>query len=101
MPDPPTRHQPDQTDVPDGPRQLPDWTKAERADNIAIRRLHSDADASAFIVRLNGSERPRCHDYHDLTVTILTGNGRIHFSHRVVATAPGDVVFIPKDTWPG
>jgi len=84
---------------PDKTQQQAGWTKTELEKTIAIRRLHGDADASAFLVRLNGTEQPHYHDHHDLNVSILSGKGSIHFSDRAVSLTPGDVVFIPKDTY--
>jgi len=84
---------------PEETQQEPNWTEAELEKSIAIHRLYSDANASTFIIRLNGSERPHYHDHHGLNVSTLSGNGRIHFKDHAVSLSPGDVVFIPKGTY--
>ena len=84
---------------PDTIQQQPDWAEAELEKPIVIHRLYSDADASAFIVRLKGSEAPHYHDHHDLIVSIQSGNGSIHFRDHAVSLTPGDVVVIPKGTY--
>lgn len=84
---------------PDKTLQPPAWTESERARPIAIRPLHSDADSSAFLIRLNASEMPHYHDHHDLSVTILSGSSRVHFKEHTVSAGPGDVVFIPKGSY--
>lgn len=85
--------------LPDKTLQQPHWSDTEREQAIAIRRLHSDADASTFFIRLNDNEQPHYHDHHDLSVTILSGESTIHFKDHAVAVTPGDVVFIPKGSY--
>lgn len=58
-----------------------------------------NADASTHLVRLNANESPHYHDHHNLNVTVLSGQSRLHFENRTVDIRPGDSIFIPQGTY--
>lgn len=76
-----------------------EWTPSEKQKDIAIRSLYRDGHVSTHLIRLQGKEFPHYHDRHDLTVTLLSGTGTMHFQERSLGLKPGDVVFIPQGTW--
>lgn len=75
-----------------------EWSEAELKRDIAIRHLYRSSDASTHLIRLKGNERPHYHDHHDLSVTVISGKSIIHFKDHEVSLAPGDVLFISKET---
>lgn len=75
------------------------WTEAEQRENIAARTLARTEYSSVHLVRLKGREQPHYHDRHDLYVTQLSGQSRIHFEHHHIDVSAGDVVFIPSGTY--
>ena len=74
------------------------WSAEELNKNIAIRHLYHSEYSSAHLIRLKGNEVPHYYDYHDLTVTAISGKHTLHFADHNVSLEPGDVTFIPKGT---
>ena len=48
---------------------------------------------------MRGQEFPHFHDHHDLSVSVLSGKGIVHFKDHDVVITPGDVIFIPRGTF--
>ena len=84
---------------PDQTYQHPGWTGEELEKNIAIRPIYGNVNTSTFLIRMKDKETPHFHDDHDLSVSILDGDGIIHFKDHAVPVTPGDVIFIPKGTY--
>ena len=49
------------------------WSDEELNKDIAIRHLYASEYSSASLIRLKGDEVPHYYDYHDLTVTAISG----------------------------
>jgi len=84
---------------PDKIYQHTEWTEDEIKKDISIRHLHRSSDSSTYLIRLKGKEFPHFHDYHDLTVAVISGTSVIHLEDHEVSLLPGDVVHIPKGTF--
>ncbi|MCG8556934.1 MAG: cupin domain-containing protein [Proteobacteria bacterium] len=78
-----------------GQRRPIRWTKNEQARELAIRTLRNTGQSSHHVVRLNGAEKPHVHDYHDLTVFVLSGKVNMHLGEHVSSVETGDVIDIP------
>ncbi len=76
-----------------------DWNNEELQQDIAARTLHNSDASSSHLVRLNGREEPHYHDYHDLYVSILSGESTIHFRNHDIKLKPGAFVIIPRGTY--
>ena len=74
------------------------WSDEELNKDISIRHLYHSEYSSALLIRLKGDEVPHYYDYHDLTVTAISGKHTLHFADHNVSLEPGDVAFIPKGT---
>ena len=72
------------------------WSATEESKNISVRHLAHTEYSSSHLIRIQGAEKPHFHDYHDLTVTIVSGKSIIHFANHEVLLEQGDVVSIPK-----
>ena len=72
------------------------WSATEQSQNISVRHLARTAYSSSHLIRIQGAEEPHFHDYHDLTVTIVSGKSIIHFWNHEVVLEEGDIVNIPK-----
>ncbi|SFV58711.1 Uncharacterized protein aq_1978 [hydrothermal vent metagenome] len=75
------------------------WSKEEMAKEIAIKHISKNEYSSTDIIRLKGSEPPHFHDYHNLAVTMLSGESVIHFKDHETILEKGDVLFIPKGVY--
>jgi len=74
------------------------WSEEELNKNIAIRHLYASEYSSTHLIRLKGSEVPHYYNYHDLTVTAVSGKHTLHFPDHNVSLEPGDVAVIPQGT---
>ena len=52
--------------------------------------------SSVHLVQIRGGETPHRHMTHDLTVTLLRGEGRVTVEGSARAMAAGDVAVIPR-----
>lgn len=75
------------------------WSEQDLKKEIAVQHLIRTNNSSTHVIRLNGNEKPHYHDHHDLTVTVLSGEGVMHFKDRQISTRPGDVIHIPSGTF--
>ena len=75
------------------------WSAKEQSQNISVRHLAHTEYSSSHLIRVKGSEKPHFHDYHDLTVTIISGKAIVHFWNHEVVLEKGDVVTIPKGVY--
>jgi len=75
------------------------WNNSEKQKRIAVRHLARTEYSSSHLLRIKGAEIPHFHDYHDLTVTIVSGKSILHFKDHEVLLEKGDVISIPKGTY--
>ena len=52
--------------------------------------------SSAHFVQIQSSEKKHFHHFHDLTVILQSGRGRMYLGTSSVSVGPGAVIFIPK-----
>lgn len=74
------------------------WTNEEFNKDVAVRSIRVTRNASYHLICLNTSEKPHIHDHHDLIVTVLSGNVRMHLNMKTHDLKTGDVVEIPRGT---
>ncbi|MCC6581397.1 MAG: cupin domain-containing protein [Phycisphaeraceae bacterium] len=75
-----------------------EWSDAERSQDLAVKTYRVTRSASTSFILLNTAEKPHVHDHHDLIVTVLSGQVRMHLALQSVDLRPGDVVDIPRGT---
>ena len=83
----------------DGAWSLDDLLRShpiETGANIRADLIARTATASIHLVQIRGGETPHRHLSHDLTVTMLRGEGRATLEGAVRSVAAGDVVVIPR-----
>jgi mannose-6-phosphate isomerase-like protein (cupin superfamily) len=76
--------------------QAVEWSEAERGQILAMHQLHSHAGTSAHALRLDGRTDSRVHDYHDLTVMVLSGTADVRLGGKWHSLVQGDIVEIPR-----
>lgn len=74
------------------------WSAAERSQDVATRSIRVTRNASYHMICLNKAEKPHVHDNHDMVVTVLCGQTRLHLNMKTYDLNPGDVVEIPRGT---
>ena len=52
--------------------------------------------SSAHLIQIRGSEKKHVHEFHDVTVFVESGGGRMHLGKKSVNVGPGAVIFIPR-----
>ena len=64
--------------------------------NIRADEIARTTGASVHLVQVSGGETPHRHAAHDLTVTVLRGEGRLTIGGIARPMAAGDVAVIPR-----
>lgn len=64
--------------------------------NIQVTTLGQGRTVSHHVVQVRDRESPHIHKDHDLTVTVMRGQGYLMLGTRRVDLTVGDVVFIPS-----
>jgi quercetin dioxygenase-like cupin family protein len=68
----------------------------EAGANIRADMIARTPTSSVHLVQVHGGETPHRHMTHDLTVTVLRGEGRVTIDGAARSVAAGDVVVIPR-----
>lgn len=68
------------------------------AANIKVTTLGQGRTVSHHVVQVRDRESPHIHKAHDLTVTVMRGQGYLMLGTRRIDLTVGDVVFIPSGT---
>lgn len=66
-------------------------------ENIKVTTLGQGTTGSHHLVQIRDREAPHLHKAHDVTVTLLKGQGELILDQRRIALRAGDVVYIPRD----
>lgn len=66
--------------------------------NIKVTTLGQGRTVSHHLVQIRDRESPHIHKDHDLTVTVLRGQGYLMLGTTRIDLTVGDVVFIPSGT---
>ncbi len=53
-------------------------------------------NASTHLVQIKGAEKNHIHQYHDSTVFIQSGTGRMYLGKTSFQVGPGAIIFIPQ-----
>ena len=64
--------------------------------NVRIDEIARSPSASIHLVQVRGGETPHRHAAHDLTVTMLRGEGTLRIADAVHTVHAGDVTFVPR-----
>lgn len=73
------------------------WENAvQPGEDISKALILEMENSSAHFIHIRGSEKKHSHDFHDLTVIIQSGSGRMYLGTSSVSVAAGAVIFIPR-----
>ena len=70
-------------------------------DNIYVKKLSSETDATTFAIWIKKSVRLHKHIEHIENVYITEGNGDFQLGDTIYKVNSGDLIVIPKNTWHG
>lgn len=70
----------------------------ESYDNVLIKKLHSDKNASAFLIFIKKEVRLHKHLMHSETIYILEGTGDMLLGDKKIEVKKGDIIFVPENT---
>lgn len=70
----------------------------EPYDNVLIKKLHSDKNASAFLIFIKKEVRLHKHLMHSETIYVLDGTGDMLLGDKKVEVKKGDIIFVPENT---
>ena len=70
-------------------------------DNIYVKKLSSETDATTFAIWIKKSVRLHKHIEHIENVYIAEGNGDFQLGDTIYNVKTGDLIVIPKNTWHG
>lgn len=85
--------------APDATTSLDDLLRARPlapGTNIRADEINRTTAASVHLVQVQGGEMPHRHEAHDLTVTVLRGEGTLTLAGATRRMAAGDVAVIPR-----
>lgn len=68
-------------------------------ENIYVHQIASDSLSSSFIIFIKQEVKMHKHEWHTENVVILEGEGVMTLGSDRFVLHPGDVIFIPKNTW--
>lgn len=72
------------------------WENAvQPGEDISKALILEMENSSAHFIQILGSEKKHSHDFHDLTVLIQSGRGRMYIGTSSVSVGAGAVIFIP------
>ena len=72
------------------------WENAIRPEEDIAKSLVLQMDnSSTHVVQIRGSEKPHRHEFHDSTVFIQSGTGRMFLGKSSFRVGPGAIIFIP------
>ena len=66
-------------------------------ENIKVATLGQGATVSHHLVQIRDREVPHVHKAHDVTVTLLKGQGELTLDQRRIELRAGDVIYIPRN----
>ena len=70
-------------------------------ENINVKKLSSNSDATTFAIWIKKSVRLHKHIQHVENVYISEGNGLFQLGDSTHKVKKGDLIIIPKNTWHG
>jgi mannose-6-phosphate isomerase-like protein (cupin superfamily) len=70
----------------------------EAYDNVLIKKLHSDKNASTFLIFIKKEVRLHKHLMHSETIYVLEGTGDMLLGDKKIEVKKGDVIFVPENT---
>jgi mannose-6-phosphate isomerase-like protein (cupin superfamily) len=73
------------------------WSEQEKAANNVMRNLRESAEASFHVLRVRTELSLRKHALADLVLVVVAGQVQLRLGDRLLPSAPGDVVEVPRD----
>ncbi len=64
--------------------------------NVLAQLLRKTNEQSIHLVRLRNSLPAHRHDFHDETVVVLRGTGKMQLGNKTVSIVPGSILHIPS-----
>ena len=73
------------------------WENAvQPGEDVSKAKILEMDNASAHFIQIRGTEKKHSHDFHDLTVVLQSGRGRMYLGNSSVSVQAGAVIFIPR-----
>ncbi len=73
------------------------WENAVQPGEDLSKTMILEMDnSSTHLIQIRGSEKKHVHEFHDATVFIQSGTGRMYLGKKSVQVGPGAVIFIPR-----
>ena len=73
------------------------WSEQEKAANNVMRNLRESAEASFHVLRVRTELSLRKHALTDLVLVVVAGQVQLRLGNRLLPSAPGDVVEVPRE----
>ena len=70
----------------------------ESYDNVLIKKLNSDKNASTFLIFIKKEVKLHKHRTHSETIIVLEGTGIMNLGDKRFEVKKGDVIFVPENT---
>ncbi len=70
----------------------------EPYDNVLIKKLNSDKNASTFLIFIKKEVKLHKHITHSETIIILEGTGVMNLGDKNFEVKKGDIIFVPENT---
>ena len=70
----------------------------ETFDNIHIKKLFSDINASNFLIFIKKEVKMHKHMTHSETIFVLEGTGVMQLGNEKINVKQGDLIFVPENT---
>ena len=67
--------------------------------NIRVERIAGDSLATSFMIWVKDTVETHKHEWHSETIYVIEGEAAMYLNDTSLIIKPGDVVFIPKNTW--
>ena len=72
------------------------WENAMQPEENISKTLILQTDfSSTHMIRIRGAEKRHVHEFHDSTVYIQSGSGRMYLGKSSFNVGPGSIIFIP------
>ena len=70
----------------------------EQYDNVLIKKLYSDKNASAFLILIKKEVKLHKHLHHSEIINVLEGAGVMLLGDKKIEVKKGDIIFVPENT---
>ena len=66
---------------------------------VFVHKVSEDSLSSTFIIFIKDKVAMHKHEFHSENVIVLEGTATMYLDGIIYEIKPGDIIFIPKNTW--